>query len=575
LGLVVRYPTGVRLTAGTLLADRYRLTALLGEGGMGEVWSARHVLTGKAVAVKQLTCGVHERHFREARARFAREARSACAVDHPNVVEVFDFVEAEDHSPIMVMELLEGETLAARLARGALPWRELARTLVPVVSAVGTAHARGIVHRDLKPSNIFLDQRPQQGGERVKVLDFGIAKWLAADGEDLALRTRTGSTLGTPSYMAPEQATGDRSADHRVDIWSLGVILYEACSGVRPLEGENAAQLVMRLLSSGIMPIEQLVPELPPELGALIGRMLARDVARRPADLREVYALLRELGGEDSLVFGPPASAGFAEAAQDALRAELPASSAGAAVDAFARTLEPERAAGANVAGALARRDATLPTLSARQVPDALVALETPALSPPAPLERRPRRWARPLGLATLALVVALVTWLAQRAGAGRHGAVVAATATPVLAPREAPGAAARVPSAAPTPLPSTPAPVAPPPLVAIEGLPLASEARLAPSSRSPASAAARPRARRRAAPRRTPPPASAVTPALAAATPAPPASAANEGQHGKAVLPGAPPAASAAPPVPKARGEECERSSECQSRLCVAFACQ
>ncbi|HWO15040.1 MAG TPA: protein kinase, partial [Polyangiaceae bacterium] len=177
---------------------------------------------------------------------------------------------------------------------------------LPVVSAVGTAHERGIVHRDLKPSNIFLDARPGEGRPLVKVLDFGIAKWLLGDPGDGGLRTRTGSTLGTPSYMAPEQATGDRNADHRADIWSLGVILYEALSGVRPLEGDNAAQLVMRLLSTGIMPIEQLVPELPPELAELVGRMLSRDVTRRPVDLREVYRILCTLSGEVSVAFGPP-----------------------------------------------------------------------------------------------------------------------------------------------------------------------------------------------------------------------------------------------------------------------------
>jgi serine/threonine-protein kinase len=198
----------VRLSPGTVLARRYQLTASLGEGGMGEVWAARHVLTGKAVAVKLLIYAAHERGFREARARFALEARSACAVDHPNVVEIFDFVESDEPAPFIVMELLQGETLAARLARGPIESvREACRLLLPVVSAVGTAHERGIVHRDLKPSNIFLGARPGEADRaKVKVLDFGIAKWFA--GDEPGLRTRTGSTLGTPSTWRRSRRPG-------------------------------------------------------------------------------------------------------------------------------------------------------------------------------------------------------------------------------------------------------------------------------------------------------------------------------------------------------------------------------
>jgi len=174
-----------------------------------------------------------------------------------------------------------------------------------VVSAVGTAHARGIVHRDLKPSNIFLSaghaERPL-----VKVLDFGNAKWIATQHERPQLRTQTGSTLGTPSYMSPEQATAERGVDHRADIWSLGVILYECLSGARPVDGENAAQMVMRLLSSGIIPIEQLVPELPARLSETIGHMLARDPASRPQDLSGLFEVLEALAGESAPRFGPP-----------------------------------------------------------------------------------------------------------------------------------------------------------------------------------------------------------------------------------------------------------------------------
>jgi eukaryotic-like serine/threonine-protein kinase len=159
-----------------MLARRYRLVRLLGEGGMGEVWSATHVVTGRRLALKRLLCSRSGSAFDAARARFLLEARSACAVDHPNVVQVFDVVEQTREAPIIVMELLEGETLAARLRREhLLPWSTVADLLLPVVSAVGTAHARGIVHRDLKPSNIFLVHTATPMPD-VKVLDFGIAK---------------------------------------------------------------------------------------------------------------------------------------------------------------------------------------------------------------------------------------------------------------------------------------------------------------------------------------------------------------------------------------------------------------
>ncbi|HEX5101854.1 MAG TPA: serine/threonine-protein kinase, partial [Polyangiaceae bacterium] len=160
----------MRLGPGSVVADRYRLTRLLGEGGMGDVWEATNLRTGRAVAIKRLRIAPGTDLGDAGRARFMLEAQTACAVEHPNVVEVLDFVESGEEPPIIVMELLRGETLAARIEREqALGVTETATLLVPVVSAVGTAHARGIVHRDLKPANIFL---PQSGDRAiVKVLD--------------------------------------------------------------------------------------------------------------------------------------------------------------------------------------------------------------------------------------------------------------------------------------------------------------------------------------------------------------------------------------------------------------------
>jgi len=281
---------------------------------MGQVWSAVHVVTGRRVAVKRLLLvgdddDDDEHADSQARARFILEAQTASAVEHPNVVQVLDFVEPGDEPPLLVMELLQGETLSAKLEREpVLSLEDTVGVLLPVVSAVGTAHSLGIIHRDLKPANIFLQQR--EGQEQVvKVLDFGIAKWVAQQPAGTGLRTQTGSTLGTPCYMAPEQAIGERSIDHTVDVWSLGIILYECLAGARPVEGENAVQMVMRLLNTGIMPIERVVPSLPGEMAQLIGRMLSRDARGRPTDLREVYDVLRKYGRVSAPTFAGPSRA--------------------------------------------------------------------------------------------------------------------------------------------------------------------------------------------------------------------------------------------------------------------------
>jgi eukaryotic-like serine/threonine-protein kinase len=280
------------LAPGSLIAGRYRLEDHLGEGGMGTVWAAQHTVTRRSVAMKFLRDSLRARP--DLRQRFLREAATASSLKHPNVVEIIDVFDLEDSSPVMVMELLRGETLGKKLSRDErLSMEETAALMTPVVSAVGTAHAHGIVHRDLKPENLFLEQ--SESIPRVKVLDFGIAKLTAEhylERGHSALLTDMGSMLGTPCYMAPEQASGERPVDHRADIWSLGVILYECLSGTRPIEGENMAQVVARLMSAGIIPLERLAPELPPEVSAVVMQMLSRDPGRRPESLLEINKVL-------------------------------------------------------------------------------------------------------------------------------------------------------------------------------------------------------------------------------------------------------------------------------------------
>ncbi len=276
--------------AGTVVAGKYRLEHLLGEGGMGAVWAGTHLLTRKRVAIKLLKAEVASADTLK---RFVREARAASAVRHPNVVEVHDFLTMDDGSPAMVMDFLEGETLGQRLARhGALPLAELAAIMAPVVSAVGTAHAAGIVHRDLKPENIFL-ARLGDGRVEPMVLDFGIAKVLPFSEEmGVSALTQTGAMLGTPYYMAPEQAFGE-DIDARADVWALGVILYECSSGLKPIEGETLGQVFKAITTGKPKPLQVLAPHLPSDFVLMVERMMQRSRDDRFSDLREPLQHLR------------------------------------------------------------------------------------------------------------------------------------------------------------------------------------------------------------------------------------------------------------------------------------------
>lgn len=291
------------VSAGAVLGGRYRLARPLGEGGMSQVWEAVHVHTERAVAVKVLHAGLNAKP--EMRNRLLREARVAGALAHPHVVDVVDLFELQDGTPVLVMERMRGRTLSQHFAAlGALGVEAAADLLLPVVSAVGTAHSRGVVHRDLKPDNVFL---AEEGGRSVvKVLDFGIAKLLSLEPEEATIRTATGAMLGTPGYMAPEQAFGERDVDVRADVWAIGVMLYEAIAGVRPIEANSVGQMVKVLMVDGIVPLARRCPQLPPGVGALVDRMLTRERDERPADLRVLYTELSRYARVSAPPFGAP-----------------------------------------------------------------------------------------------------------------------------------------------------------------------------------------------------------------------------------------------------------------------------
>ncbi|MES1186964.1 MAG: serine/threonine-protein kinase [Myxococcales bacterium] len=273
-------------SAGLTLDGRYRLERLLARGGMGEVWAAVDVSRGGHFAIKIAREAPTQQV--ELRRRLLREAKAASSISHPNVLEVLDVFELPDGKPAMVTPLLEGETLGALLAReGSLSVHQTLELMLPVVDAIVAAHRAGIVHRDIKPDNIFL----QRQGE-LKVLDFGIAKLRPTRDVNESSITGTGNWLGTPSYMAPEQAFGDAPIDERVDAWAIGVILYECLAGLRPIEGENQQQVLRNLLTQGIMPLHLVRPDVPRGMSELVMRLLAREPHKRCGGLVEVRDLL-------------------------------------------------------------------------------------------------------------------------------------------------------------------------------------------------------------------------------------------------------------------------------------------
>ncbi|WP_437635150.1 serine/threonine-protein kinase [Sorangium sp. So ce854] len=358
----------------------------LAEGGMGVIWAATHLASGERVALKLLRPGATE--DASTRRRLLREARAAAAVDHPNVACIRDVLELDNGTPFLVMDLLEGESLRDKLLRETrIPLPELSRILLPVISAVGTAHARGIVHRDLKPDNIFLlapeAAAPQRDeAARVRVLDFGIAKLTAAHGDAAwtSGRTGTGEMLGTPYYMSPEQILGEHDVDHRADIWSLGVILYECLTAVRPNEAESMGKVLKRILTGAIRPIGESAPALPADVAAMVDRMLTPDRARRPADLREVGALLGRYADVALRPFGPPAAPREPEV--DALPVEP---RAGDALSHGAADLDAEASVATLRAGSLLPAPpSSAPPSAHRAAAAALLAAEAPpAAAPP------------------------------------------------------------------------------------------------------------------------------------------------------------------------------------------------
>jgi serine/threonine-protein kinase len=278
-------------TARTL-DGRYRLESEIGAGGLGVVYRATHEKLAKLVAIKLLHAHCGENAVM--RGRFEREAKTLASLDHPNIVAVTDFGFADD-APYLVMELLEGETLAGRLSHGALAQTEAATLSLALLRALAFVHARGLVHRDVKPCNVFLQRLPD-GSERLKVLDFGLAKLTAAfeDSSDPTL-TRAGSIVGTPAYMSPEQASGE-VADARSDVYAAGVIVLQMLAGRQPFLGDAIDQLRSHLMAD-VPKLSELCPTrvASPALEAFIERAMAKRREERFENAAEMLSALEAL----------------------------------------------------------------------------------------------------------------------------------------------------------------------------------------------------------------------------------------------------------------------------------------
>jgi serine/threonine protein kinase len=301
---------------GRIIADRYRLIRALGQGSMGAVWLAEDQTLQTEVAIKIM--GERVIRDRNARGRFEREAHIVARLTSRHIVRVFDYGETDTGELFMVMEHLVGESLRDRLrARKRLPMDEVALIVAHLCRAANRAHAVGLIHRDLKPENIFIVR--EEDDEIVKVLDFGLAKATDPIATGGAEPTRTGALLGTPFYMSPEQVQGLRTIDHRSDLWTIGVVVFECLTGRRPFRASSLGLIIEKVLADPIPSPSESAPDanIPPEIDAWMKKALARPLEERFASARELAeSFMMASGVADSIArmsvpsIPPPPGAG-------------------------------------------------------------------------------------------------------------------------------------------------------------------------------------------------------------------------------------------------------------------------
>lgn len=291
------------LQAGQVLDGKYRIVRLIGEGGMGAVYEGENTRIKRRVAIKVLHSGVASND--EMVQRFEREAQVAGTVGNDHILEILDLGSLPSGERYMVMEFLDGQTLTDRIKdRGRLAPGEALAILKQALEGLSAAHAANIVHRDLKPENIFILKQKAGHKDFVKIIDFGISKF---EGQGASSRmTRTGALMGTPHYMAPEQATGSSVVDARTDIYAIGIILYEAVTGRVPFEAESFNQLLFEIALAKIAPARQLIPDLDPAIDSIILKATARDPVHRFQNCAELLGAIRAWEQTGAAVQLPP-----------------------------------------------------------------------------------------------------------------------------------------------------------------------------------------------------------------------------------------------------------------------------
>jgi len=400
---------------GEVIAGKYRIQRVLGQGGMGCVVAARHLMLNQDLAIKFLLPeGARTPQYV---ARFLREAQAAAAIKSEHVVRVVDMGTLDDGAPYMVMEYLAGVDLAARIeAQGPLPIAETVEYVLQACEALAEAHAAGLVHRDIKPSNLFLTRR-SDGSPLIKLLDFGIAKATGAFERSL---TTTGTSMGSPSYMSPEQIRNSKDVDPRSDIWSLGATLHELLTGEPPFQGTSFSALCAAIIADSPARLCDARPDAPRSLEAVILRCLEKDPARRFPDMA---ALARELG-------------------------PLASPTARISIERISRVLSPHGAAGF---GGSAAGVSVAPPPSAQASPYAQTAEATSTTLPGGPARAR-RAWLLPASLAGALLIGGLAFFAARSGGTSDS---IASTHT---SGSDSPTTAVSPPSSA-SPIQVTPAP--------------------------------------------------------------------------------------------------------------------
>jgi serine/threonine-protein kinase len=298
----------------------YRVVRLLGEGGMGVVYLAQHPVIGRKVAIKLLHAVLAR--DQDIVSRFFNEARAIHMIAHENIVEILDFGQTNDGQPYFIMEFLEGEALSEAVARGAMPPDQVAIIGSQMCRALAAAHAKGIVHRDLKPHNVQLVAKPD-GLVHVKILDFGVAKILTSPDGAQSVKTRTGSLMGTPLYMSPEQCKGAGALDHRTDIYSLGVMLFEMLAARPPFIAEGVGELFAKHMLEEAPQLLDFAPHVPAHMAAAVMKALQKEPRDRFESMEEFR---KALVGEVKLA-GVPARPGAARASMTAVQTMSPKAS--------------------------------------------------------------------------------------------------------------------------------------------------------------------------------------------------------------------------------------------------------